>query len=254
MEQNIDTVIVSQARIGSTRLPGKVLMKVNDNELLKIHLGRISKSKLFDKLIVATTNLSNDDVIVEKLEEWGYSYFRGSEENVLDRFYKACEKMNPKWVVRLTSDCPLIDSELIDAVILFTKVNDLDYCSNVLVEHFPDGQDIEVFKFSALKMAYQQAVLISELEHVTPYIRKNSDFIGGTLFKSMNFPCFSNFRNIRMTVDEQQDFDLMTKLINELGLEKSWLDYTNYIIKTNLFEMNKDIIRNEGYLKSLKKD
>ncbi len=249
-------MLITQARKGSTRLPGKVLKKVNGKELLRIHLDRLSTAKLVDKIVVATTIESADKEIYELVKNWGFPVFRGSENDVLDRFYQSVNQLEykPTWIVRVTSDCPLIDPELVDDVIKFAQKNELDYAANVLIGSFPDGQDVEVFKFSALKKAWEQAVLKSDKEHVTPFIRNNSDFNGGTLFKAKDFTCKKDFSKIRMTVDEAQDFVLIEKLINELGTDENWLTYSKYIIDNNLFEINGDIIRNEGYLKSLKND
>ena len=130
----------------------------------------------------------------------------------------------------------------------------MDYGSNGLTEQFPDGQDIEVFKFSALEIAWKNAKLKSEREHVTPYIRNNADNNGDDLFITINYPCEKDYSKIRMTVDEPRDFDLIELLINNLGIDKTWLEYTNYIIENNLTKINDQIIRNEGLLKSLKED
>jgi spore coat polysaccharide biosynthesis protein SpsF (cytidylyltransferase family) len=207
-----------------------------------------------DKIIVATTTDSQDDVIQELCSQLVFSCFRGSETNVLDRFYQGLKNIEPIWVVRVTSDCPLIDPNLIDAVISCAIVNDVDYCSNTLIEHFPDGQDIEVFKFSVLEKAWKEATLASEKEHVTPFIRNNANGKGKQLFKALNFPCVDDFSKIRMTVDEKRDFELISTLIERQGLDKSWLAYTNEIINENLSAINDDIVRNEGLLKSLKND
>lgn len=253
MEQIINTVIITQARVSSTRLPNKVLLKINNQQLLEIHLKRLSKCQLVDKIIVATTT-NPKDLEIEKLSKTlGFDVFRGSENDVLDRFYQACKDLKPKWVVRVTSDCPLIDPILIDSLIREAHVKEVDYCANILVENYPDGQDIEVFKFTALEKAWREAMLNSEREHVTPYIRNNSDFKGGAIFTAENFPCFKDFSKIRMTVDEQCDFKLIEKLVTTIGTEKSWLEYTNYIIENDLSSIN-NIIRNEGYLKSIKED
>ena len=250
----IKTILVTQARVGSTRLPGKVLKEVDEKTLLQIHLERLKKCKNITEIIVATTDKEEDLVIFEKVNAWGFNTTRGSELDVLDRFYQAVKDRNPDWVVRVTSDCPLIDPTIIDAVITFAKMNDVDYCSNTLIEHFPDGQDVEIFKFSALEKAWKEATLTSEREHVTPYIRNNSDINNGKLFSAVNLPSPTNYSDVRMTVDEPKDFELITKLIRKLGTEKSWLEYTNYIIENNLQNINKTIIRNEGYLKSIKND
>ncbi len=248
----VKTILVTQARMGSTRLPGKVLLEVNKTPLLKIHLDRLSESKKVDKIIVATTDNFEDGIIEKLAIEWGYEVYRGSKDDVLDRFYQAVKDIEPTWVVRVTSDCPLIDSKLIDSVISLAQVNNVDYCANVLIEEFPDGQDVEVFKFSALELAWTHAKLKSEREHVTPYIVDNTTFKGGKLFSAVNFPCFTNFSSIRMTVDQPRDFELIHRVINDLGTGQSWIEYTNHIIKNELYKMNSDIIRNEGMLISLK--
>ncbi|MDW8849278.1 glycosyltransferase family protein [Flavobacterium sp. MMLR14_040] len=250
----VKTVLISQARVGSTRLPGKVLKEIGNQSLLQIHLNRLQKCTKVSKIIVATTVMSIDTVISDKVIEWGYEVFRGSEADVLDRFYQSVKDEKADWIVRVTSDCPLIDPNLVDEVIAFVQENDKDYGSNVLIENFPDGQDIEVFKFSALKKAWEEAKLLSDREHVTTYIRNNSDFKGGSLFSAINYQCYADFSNIRMTVDEQSDFDLIEIIISKLGTSKSWIEYVNFIIENDLIKINDQIIRNEGLLKSLKRD
>src|SRR5690606_21561491 len=133
--------------------------------------------------------------------------FQGSTEDVLDRFYNAVKDEKPEYVVRVTSDCPLIDAKLIDQVINMVIEKNLDYGSNTLKEEYPDGQDVEVFKFDALKNAWENASLLSDREHVTPYIRKNSSFNNKHLFKSENFDSPANMNHIRMTVDEPIDLE-----------------------------------------------
>lgn len=251
---SMKTLLITQARTGSTRLPAKVLLKINDNELLKIHLERLKQCKLTDRIMVATTINNEDEAIVSLCKKLGIRTSRGSVDDVLDRFYQTAKKIKPEWVIRLTSDCPLIDPVMVDAVIAFAQVNDVDYCSNTLIENFPNGQDVEVFKFSALEKAWKEAKLKSEREHVTPYIRKNSTYCGGILFSAVNFPCMYNFHDIRMTVDMSADFELIKKLVFDLGTDKSWLTYTNHIINNHLQQINANINRNEGLLKSLKND
>jgi spore coat polysaccharide biosynthesis protein SpsF len=250
----LKTILITQARTGSTRLPGKVLKEINGKSLLEIHLERLKKCLKISEIIVATTVNNEDVIIYDKALELGFSSFSGSETDVLDRFYQSVKDKNADWIVRVTSDCPLIDPELVDEIVAFVQENNSDYGSNGLIENYPDGQDVEVFKFSALKIAWENAVLKSEREHVTPYIRNNSDFNNGNLFKAINFPCDSDFSKIRMTVDEQRDFDLIEILIHQLGTEKTWLTYTNFIIENDLSEVNGQIIRNEGLIKSLKND
>lgn len=250
----VKTVLLTQARTGSTRLPGKVLMEINQTPLLKIHLDRLKKSKNIDKIIVATTNSAEDNVIEKLVTEWGYEVYRGSENDVLDRFYQAVKGIKPTWVVRVTSDCPLIDPLLVDKVIEFTQANNKDYGSNVIDETFPDGQDVEVFKFSALESAWKNAIKESEREHVTPYMRNNSNQKGVNIFSSISYKNNIDYSKIRITVDEPKDFELINKVITELGFNKSWFEYTEYIINNKLVEINGNIIRNDGYLKSLNND
>ena len=250
----LKTVLVTQARTGSTRLPGKVLKEVDGKSLLQIHLERLKKCIKVSKIIVATTIEEEDAIIYNKSIEWGFEVSRGSEIDVLDRFYQALKNENADWIVRVTSDCPLLDSNLVDDIITYAHSNDFDYISNGLIENFPDGQDVEVFKFSALEMAWKNAKLNSEREHVTPYIRNNANGEGENIFTTINYPYEKNYSHIRMTVDEPRDFDLVKYLIENLGTEKTWLEYTGYIIENNLTKLNEGIIRNEGFLKSLKED
>lgn len=251
---DIKTVLITQARTGSTRLPGKVLKEINGKSLLQIHLERLKKCKQVSKIIVATTVEEEDAIIYNKSLEWGFEASRGSESDVLDRFYQALKNENADWIVRVTSDCPLLDPNLVDDIISFAYSNDYDYISNCLIETFPDGQDVEVFKFSALETAWKNSKLNSEREHVTPYIRNNADGKGENMLTTINYPCKHDYSHIRMTVDEPRDFDLINYLIQNLGTNRTWEEYTDYIIENNLTELNDGIIRNEGFLKSLKKD
>jgi glutamate-1-semialdehyde aminotransferase/spore coat polysaccharide biosynthesis protein SpsF (cytidylyltransferase family) len=248
-------IAITQARYGSTRLPGKVLKTINNISLLQIHVERIKKSKKIDQFIVATTFEPETSQIIQIALAQGVSTFQGSTQNVLERFYKAAQKEQPDYVVRLTSDCPLIDAEVIDAVIEKCINENLDYCSNTLEPSFPDGCDIEIFRFSALEQAYNNASLLSEKEHVTPFIWKNSSFLGGTYFKSANYSNPENFSSYRLTVDEIADFDLISKLVSIAGYHAKWTEYVQ-ILKgdTELFNLNSHFIRNEGLQKSMEND
>lgn len=250
----IKTILITQARTGSTRLPGKVLKEINGTSLLETHLKRLAKCTRISEIIVATTDNDEDAVICQKALAWGFQAFRGSENDVLDRFYQSVKDKKADWIVRVTSDCPLIDPILVDQVVQFAQENDCDYVSNGLLEMYPDGQDVEVFKFSALKMAWEGAKLNSEREHVTPYIRTHADFNNGHLFKALNYPSPADYSTIRMTVDEPADFEVIEMLIQNVGTEQSWFTYTNYIIDHQLGKLNEQITRNEGFIKSLKND
>jgi spore coat polysaccharide biosynthesis protein SpsF len=245
-------ILITQARSGSTRLPGKVLKKIEGKSLLQIHLERLKKCKSISEIFVATTTNEEDKIIYEKAIEWGFSAYRGSETDVLDRFYQAIKDKNVDWIVRVTSDCPLIDPVLVDQVVDFVRKNNKDYGSNILIENFPDGQDVEVFKFFALETAWKNSILSSDREHVTPFIKTNSDYQNGSLFSAINYSYHCDYSKIRMTVDESNDFELISILIKELGIDKTWLEYTKYIIENDLFMINSRNLRNEGFLNSLK--
>lgn len=246
--------IVTQARVGSSRFPKKVLKKIGKETMLSLHLKRLQKSKLATKIIVATTHEIGADKIISISEKLGVSSFQGSTQDVLDRFYKSVVNEKPDFIVRVTSDCPLIDPSLVDNVIEMTINNKLDYGANILKEEFPDGQDVEVFTFNALKKAWEEATLPSDREHVTPYIRKNSSFNQGQLFESKNFDAPNNFNHLRMTVDEPADLETIKILIDKLGDNETWETYSEYIIQNNSKLKSQSIVRNEGYLKSLNKD
>jgi len=173
----------------------------------------------------------------------------------LERFYLTALPESPEWVVRLTSDCPLIDPFEIDRVIQFAITNDLDYVSNTLQPTFPDGMDTEVFRFTALKRALKEAKLTSELEHVTPYIWKNSTYKGGKLFTSDCVMNDEDFSGVRLTVDTQEDFEVIEKLVELLGTDKSWHEYVTALHEhPDILKINKHFTRNEGYEKSINID
>lgn len=245
----MNIVIITQARFGSSRLPGKVLKKIEDNSLLGMHLQRLKKVDFANKVIVATTNEPESDRIIAVAKKENCLFYQGSTEDVLDRFFHAAELYDSFYVVRVTSDCPLIDHELVSKVIQYTIEHDFAYC--MLSEQFPDGVDVEVFKTEELKDAFLNAKLPSEREHVTPYIRNKSK-----QNKSYGqYECQEgDFKSIRFTVDEEADFEAIKILVNHLGVDASWIDYTKFIIEHPDLFINQTIIRNSGYLKSLKND
>mgnify|MGYP000335848708 CR=1 FL=1 len=248
------TVLITQARVGSSRLPGKVLLKIAGATLLDIHLSRVKKAKRVDQVVVATTQEERSDLICDIAEKQGVAWFKGSLEDVLDRFYQTAVSYEADWIVRVTSDCPLLDPAVVDSVIEKAISGDYDYCSNILVEDFPDGQDVEVFKYSALEVAWKQAKKTFEREHVTPFIRNNSDYKGESMFSAADVEAGGNFNKIRMTVDEPADLEMIRWLVNACGIDKNWMTYTDYMLSHPDKLVNKDILRNEGYIKSLKKE
>ena len=241
-------ITITQARTGSTRFPNKIMNKIEGKTLLDIHVNRIKKAKNNNLIIIATTKKKDDDIIELEANNLGVHCYRGDEDDVLDRFYKAAKSHNPNYVVRLTSDCPLIDPSLIDEIIEATINSNVDYCSNTLIESYPDGQDVEVFSFNSLKKAWEESVLLSDREHVTPYMKKN--------FKVLNIHSNNmKFNKVRMTVDEPNDFVVIKRLVDKLGLNEKWENYTNlYLNDKTISNTNDSITRNEGYIKSIKND
>lgn len=202
------TVAIVQARMGSTRLPGKVLKEVLSRPLLSYQIERMKKIQLIDELIIATTPNQNEK-IVELCEKENVSYFIGSETDVLARYYDAAMQSNADIVVRMTSDCPLIDPNIVNEIIAMYQNGSYDYVSNTIQRTFPRGMDAEVFSFAALERAYNEAKIDYEREHVTPYLYLNSD-----KFKIKQFVQQEDTNEIRLTVDTQEDFELI-KLIFE---------------------------------------
>lgn len=247
-------IIVTQARIGSSRFPRKILQKLGTKSLIEHHIDRLLKVSNSDGLVVATTKELGIEPLVNLLKVKNISYYQGSTNDVLDRFYNSVKSMSADFIVRVTSDCPLIDPKLISNVIEFVVNNNLDYGSNVLKESFPDGQDVEVFKFTALKNAYLNSKLKSDKEHVTPFIWRNSSFLGGNIFISDNFLATKNYSDIRMTVDEPEDLVTCQILIDHLGEDEEWKVYASHIRDNQIMYSNQKIKRNEGFIKSLKND
>jgi spore coat polysaccharide biosynthesis protein SpsF len=246
---------ITQARVGSTRLPGKIFKQIYGQSLLEIHLQRILKSKLLSSLKIATTFEDGVEQILVIANDLNVAIFQGSTDDVLDRFYHAAESELPDYVVRFTSDCPLIDAEIVDSVIQHAISHEYDYVSNTLLATYPDGLDVEVFKYSALVDAFKNATLKSEREHVTPYIWKNSTSYGGNLFTSDSVQHSEDLSDIRITVDTEEDFKVIEKLITKLGNECSWLDYVDLLKKNaEISEINRTFSRNEGYQKSINED
>ena len=248
---------ITQARYGSTRLPAKILKEVDGQTLLEIHLRRILRSTGIDRLKIATTDEEGSRFITAVADKVGVEYFKGSVDDVLSRFYGTAEPEHPDYVVRLTSDCPLIDPEVIDDVIKYAVEHDCDYVRTD-PDSFPDGLDTEVMKFSALERAYKEADMVSEREHVTPFIWKNGSAEGGRIFKSFKLQnkagryCASEYR---ITIDEAEDFEVLKSLIQVLGTEKGWKEYIDYLeVHPGLKNINSRFGYNEGYDKSIRND
>lgn len=248
-------VALLQARIGSTRLPGKVLKDICGKAMLEHEILRIKDSKLIDNVVLATTDKEQDEPVAKIGEKNGISVFRGSEKDVLDRFYQAAKKFEADIIVRLTGDCPLHDSAVIDKVIQFYLDNNdkYDYVSNVRPATYPDGMDVEVFPFSILENFWMEGKMPSDREHVTGFLARNLD-----LFRIGNVEHDQDVSSVRLTVDEPRDFELVKKIYSELYTKKNNFDLNDimdlFSRRPELLKINEGIIMNEGYLKSLSED
>jgi spore coat polysaccharide biosynthesis protein SpsF len=244
---------ILQARVSSTRLPGKVLKPILGRPMLARQIERLGRMSRVDGLIVATSRDSSDNPIEKLCREVGVHCFRGSLDDVLDRYYWAAEPHNPEFVVRLTGDCPLADGDLIGRVVDFHLAGDYDYSSNTLSPSFPDGLDVEVIRFASLFEAWKEAKLASHREHVTPFIQGNSH-----RFKLGSFRNSLDLSSLRWTVDEPVDFELVTRIYEALYPNQP--DFTTDDILAYLEAhpemktLNTHIRRNEGLDKSQQDD
>ena len=210
------TMAIVQARMTSTRLPGKVLLPILGIPMLSLQLERMRRATSIDGIVIATTVNAADDLIVELCVQYGVAYFRGSENDVLSRYAEAAHAFGIDVVVRVTSDCPLIEPELIDkAVAVFLQAHgDLDYVSNTLQPSFPNGLAVEVFSRQVLDQAHRLAVQHAEREHVTPYI-----YWRPQEFRLKSLTHSENLSHHRWTVDTPEDFELVSKIYGVLYLQ-----------------------------------
>ncbi len=207
----LNTGIITQARMTSTRLPGKILLSTGGKTILDHHLNRLTWSKI--PVYIATTINSNDQPIVDLADSLGIPFYRGDEHHVLKRFYECAEKFKLEVIVRVTSDCPLIDGHIIaDGLTQYLKLRDKNvYYSNSLVRTFPRGLDFEIFSFDQLKTAYINASLESDTEHVTPYINQNRSHT--TVI--VNHTSIENYSDFRWTLDTEDDWRLLKTLFDD---------------------------------------
>ncbi len=247
------TVAIIQARMGSTRLPGKVLLPVNgEASILATLLHRLSPSKHIDRFIVATTELPEDQAIADFCERHGFDCFRGSDWDVLDRFYQAANRLDetPETIVRICCDNPLHHHSVADFVIENYKSSGADYFSNSNQEpdYLEDGFDTEVFRFSALKTAWEKAELMSEREHVCPYIKKH--------FKCAWKKANADYQ-FKLSVDTAQDLAAVRTIFTILGETGDFgIDEVVQLLQNRpeILEINKESKINSGFEKSLKED
>ncbi len=209
-------LIIIQARMQSVRLPGKIFKKVLGKELLRHQLERLEPLRKDSEIVIATTINPADDLVAEFAKQNAVPFFRGSETDVLRRYYETAIKFKADIIVRLTSDCPLIDPQVVKNVIEVFKNGNFDYVSNTLERTFPRGMDTEVFTLSALATANNKARKPSEREHVTSFIYNNPE-----TFKLANFAATTDSSQYRLTVDTPEDFLLIEKILLKLTHKKS---------------------------------
>jgi spore coat polysaccharide biosynthesis protein SpsF len=196
--------------MASTRLPGKVLKKIADETVLEYLCKRLKYCNNIDKLIVATTTETQDDVIADLLEKNNIDFFRGSEPNVLNRYYEAAKAYSIKTIVRITSDCPIIDPEVVENLVSLFKMNSWDYIYNNDLNQLPHGMDIQIFTIDALEEANSKAVEHEELEHVVPYLENNQ-------FKIGHWMSETQYPSYRLTLDYPEDFEVISDIVSHFS-------------------------------------
>ena len=201
---------IIQARMGSTRLPGKVLMQINNKPMLHYLIKQLEFSKEINEIVIATTTLKEDLEIVKFAKKNNIRFFIGSDDDVLDRYYQCAKEFSFSTIVRITADNPLIDPHIVDKVIRCFKDNTYDYVSNAISRTFPYGTEVEIFSFNALENAWKNACKHSEREHVTSFIYKNK-----TKFKTFNLTNKIDLSRFRWTIDRPNDLKLVREIISK---------------------------------------
>jgi len=236
-------VALVQARIGSTRLPGKVLKVIVGKPMIELLLTRLSQSIELDEIVVAASEEKQNDQLQSLVESLGFCCTRGSDKNVLNRFYEAAKISEADVVVRITGDCPLVDSTLVDECVKSYKNSNVDYFSNINPATFPDGLDIEVMSFKSIERANNETDSEFDREHVTPYIRNSDSFSRGSM---QNIEDLSSYR---WTIDEPEDLIVVTNIFEHF-LPNIFFDWKQVLelkrLQPKLFKKNQQIKNNEG--------
>lgn len=246
-------VAILQARMSSTRLPGKVLAPILQRPMIEHQIERIRRARSLDRLVVATTVNAEDDAIADNAIRLGVECFRGSLHDVLDRYYNAACHYAADTVIRLTGDCPLADWQVIDSVVRLHLEGGFDYTSNSVNRTFPRGLDVEAIKFNALEAAWQEARLPSEREHVTPFIwRQPKRFCIGQFVQDINLSDY------RWTVDEPVDLEFARAVYEALYSKKSAFTSADIIdlldARPAIAEINASVAPDTGTIRSAKED
>jgi spore coat polysaccharide biosynthesis protein SpsF len=210
----MNSLLILQARMSSTRLPGKVLLKVLGKPLLSYLIERVKRAERVDHILIATSLNSADDVLEKFCLESGIDCYRGSEEDVLSRYYEAAKKYRPRLVLRATADCPLLSPKVIDEMLAVYERFDSppDYLSNTQTRSYPRGMDLEIFPYKILERMQRECRLPDEREHVTPYIYHHRDQFDIQQYVNP----IGDQSHLRLTVDVQEDFELIRRVLTEL--------------------------------------
>jgi glutamate-1-semialdehyde 2,1-aminomutase len=236
-------VAIVQARMGSTRLPGKVMRKINGQPLIEILLYRLSQVNRIDKIVIATSNSIENDSLVDFVEKLGYDTYRGSESDVLDRIYKTATTYNADVIVRITGDCPLVDPKLVDEMLLKYHEKKCDFLWNDNPPTYPDGLDVDIFNYNSLELAWENATSTKDREHVVYYMTDSKKI------NVLTHVYEKDYSNERWTVDEKEDLAVIENVINYFSpsLDFSWNEVISLKEKrADLFEENINFLRNEG--------
>ena len=246
-------VAIIQARMGSTRLPGKTLADISGKPLLAHVIERVKAARTIQDIIIATTNQPIDQRILTTATQCGVKGYAGSVNDVLDRYYQAARLVSADIIVRVTADDPFKDPQVIDKVVrYFLDHPNLDYASNTIEPSYPEGLDVEVFLFAALQRAWREAKLPSDREHVTPYIWKNPK-----KFKLANVKHHEDLSHLRWTIDYEEDLRFAREVYARLYHEQVFLMEDILALlrqEPELTQINRGIQRNEGYLRTLKRE
>lgn len=236
-------VAIVQARMGSTRLPGKVLKPMDGTPMIELLLSRLSGAREVGQIVVATSVDVRNKPLIEHVQKLGFACEQGSENDVLDRFVQVAKMHHADVVVRITGDCPLVDPLLVDEVIRRFKAAGVDYFSNISPPTFPDGLDIEVCRYGALLQAAQETTRPYDHEHVTPYLRESGRF------STASMQHHQDLSTVRWTVDEPADFAVVEKIFQHFAprTDFTWLDVLDlHRQQPRTFDVNQHIVRNEG--------
>ncbi|MBC2455901.1 glycosyltransferase family protein [Clostridium beijerinckii] len=235
-------VCIIQARIGSSRLPGKVLKNICGKTVLEHEVNRLKLVPNIDEIIIATTIEKQDDIIVEEANRLKVKYFRGSESDVLSRYYFAAKENNADIIVRVTSDCPCLDYNILKNMVdtFIEKNQDIDYLSNTLDRTYPRGYDAEIFTFDALKNASDNARKDYEREHVTPYLYNSNN-----MFRILSYANSKDYSRYRITLDTEEDLKLIKVIYEALfNVKEHFLlqDVVKFLEKNpEVVDINKEI-------------